>query len=122
MVRLTSSMLWETDKKVLIQGCTCGLMAVLFSSVSPSCGRTRQRHIRHKRRVYLALPFFCSIHPVTARALFQFSGFPVGLSKVYQKMLIEEVRNNPFLSRSLPVQVQAMGLVWQTQKKRLLSA
>lgn len=34
---ITSSMLWEMDRKLLIQGLTCGLMAVVFNSVSPSC-------------------------------------------------------------------------------------
>lgn len=36
VIELTSSMLWETDKKRLIQGFTCGLRAELVSSLSPS--------------------------------------------------------------------------------------
>lgn len=57
-VRLTSSMLWETERKVLIQGCTCGLTAELLSSASPSCTKTGQRHIRHMPHL---LPFLLAL-------------------------------------------------------------
>ena len=80
VVRLTSSMLWETERKVLIHGCTCGLMAVLFSSASPSC-RARQRP-SDVGGTCLSLPFLRSLHPVSARASLSLEPFLQALSEV----------------------------------------
>lgn len=85
VVRLTSSMLWETERKVLIQGCTCGLTAELLSSVNPSCTNTGQRHIRNM--------FHLIFHP------------SLDFLQLSMAVMTVKVRNLS-LSRSVAIQVQ----------------
>lgn len=78
---VTSSMLWEMDRKLLIQGLTCGLMAVVFNSVSPSCD-IKHQSVKPKRpdsgdlscykwikNIYQLLCWSLSVFPTCKRSL-----------------------------------------------------